>query len=268
MTLSMFDLTDRVAIVTGSGRGIGKGIALGLAEAGATVVVTSRTPAEIEATASEIRDKGGTALAIATDMMDPEQVSNLVQKTVSEFGKLDIMVNNAGGSTGISPALELSLEDWEGNLRWNLTSAFLGCQAAAKIMIPQRRGSIINIGSIAAIAPQPGRVHYCAAKAGIDIMTKTLAMEWGRYNVRVNAIRPGTIWTSALERNYQRFPEDYDFRLRLTPLGRHGTPRDLVGVTIFLASDASAFVTGASFAVDGGLPIVASVRKDDPSSFW
>jgi len=266
----MFALTDKIAIVTGSGRGIGKAIALGLASAGAKVALVARTPAEIEATRDEIKKEGGTALPIPADVQDGQQVASLVQRTIEEFGRIDILVNNVGGITQVAPILELSEELWDADIKRNLKSVFLCSQAVARVMLQQEKGSIINVGSLAGSKPVPGQLAYSAAKAGMANLTQGFAMEWGQYHIRVNAIMPGTTMTPAVEKIYQGRPsEDRELVREFIPLKRFGRPNDFVGIVIYLASDASEWVTGAIIPVDGGLVSVVPARKRGlSSSVW
>jgi NAD(P)-dependent dehydrogenase (short-subunit alcohol dehydrogenase family) len=270
MNLSIFNLGEKVAIVTGSGRGIGKAIALGLADAGAKMVLVARTLTEIEATADEVRAKGGTALPVRADVQDSQQIASLVSRTIKEFKRIDVLVNNAGGITKVAPVLELSEEIWDADVKRNLKSIFLCSQAVARIMARQNKGSIINIGSLAGSRPVPGQLAYSAAKAGMANLTQGLAIEWGRYNIRVNTIMPGTTMTSAVEKIYQERPsEDRELVLESIPLRRFGRPNDFVGLAIYLASDASEWVTGAIIPADGGLAAVVPARKRGlQSSVW
>ena len=253
MNVSRFALTDKVAIVTGGGRGIGKGIALAFAEVGADVVVVARTVAEIEATATEIRRLGRKALAIATDVCQGDQVAAMVGKTMAEFGRIDVLVNNAGGGFRI-PLLELSEGDWDALIRLNLTSVFLCIKAVGKIMVEQRMGSIINIASVAGLGAVPRVPAYAAAKAGVVSLTQTLGLDWGPCRVRVNAIAPGWIKTelTTAEGRFQVDEVERQKRLSTIPLGRQGEPSDITAAAIFLASDASEWVTGEILVIDGG----------------
>lgn len=247
MSVLRFALTDRVAIVTGGGRGIGKGIALAFAEVGADVVVAARTVAEIEATAAEIRLLGRKALAIPTDVRQGDQVANMVNKTMEEFGRIDILVNNAGGNF-YKPFLELSEGGWDATIKINLKSVFLCTQAVGKIMVEQRRGSIINIASVAGFGPDTLSPAYGVAKAGVINLTQTLGLDWGPYHVRINAIAPGWVKNP----RYQIDEEQRQLRISAIPLGRQGEPSDIAAGAIFLASDASEWVTGATLVMDGG----------------
>jgi len=253
MNLSLFSLEGKVAIVTGAGRGIGKAIALGLADAGADVVVAARTAKDIEATADEIAARGRKALAVPTDVRLNEQVTNLMEKTVAEFERIDILVNNAGG-TFVAPTMELSEGGWDAVIRENVKSVFLCSKAAAKVMIEQKKGNIISIASIAGLRAYLDNIAYGTAKAGIINLTKTLSVDLAPYNIRVNAIAPGYIVTPGILQFQKDMPtERMQRRLTLTPLGRLGQPEDIVGGVIYLASDASSYVTGQTLVIDGGL---------------
>jgi len=248
---SLFSLMDKVVIVTGAGRGLGKGLALGLAQAGADVVVAARTVAEIENTAAEIRALGRRALAVPTDVRVSEQVANMVKQTLEEFHRVDILVNNAG-TTFIMPALKLTEGGWDGLLRENLKSQFLCSKAVVKAMIEQGKGSIINIASGEGLRAAPTNPAYAAAKAGVISLTQSLAVEWAPYNIRVNTVVPGFIESSTFGPALQEYSQLQDL-LKKVPLGRAGKPEDYVGATVYLASDASDYVTGAMIVIDGGL---------------
>jgi len=250
MILSKFALTDRVAIVTGSGRGIGKGIALGFAQAGAHVVGCARTVEEIEATADEIRALGRKSLAIRTDVRESEQVDDMVRKTVEEFGRIDILVNNAGGLFVVA-VLDMSERAWDAIIRENLKSVFLCSKAVAKVMVEQKKGSIVNIASMAGRTGSPGMAHYGAAKAGIINLTQSLSAEWAPYKIRVNAIAPGPVWTPGAAIVWPT-PELQAKVVSRILLGRFGQPGDIAAAAIYLASDASDWVTGQTFDINGG----------------
>jgi 7-alpha-hydroxysteroid dehydrogenase len=251
MILDAFSLQGKVAIVTGSGRGIGKGIALAFAEAGADIVCVGRTRSAIEATAAEARGAGHKSLAIACDITDSQQVESMVARTIQEFGHIDILVNNAGGAN-FCPAMKHSERRWDGVVRLNLTAAFLCTKAVARHMLEQKSGSIINISSGDSQLPAPGMVAYAAAKAGINSMTKTLAWELAPH-VRVNCILPGAIET---EGSGPVLAPVISKLLAGTPRKRMGTPRDIALAAIFLASPAADLVTGRKLEVDGGLEFV------------
>ena len=251
MILDAFSLQGKVAIITGSGRGIGKGIALAFAEAGADIVCVGRTLSAIEATAAEARRFGHKTVAIACDVTDSRQVESMVAQTIQEFGRIDILVNNAGGST-YCPAMKTSERRWDAVVRLNLTAAFLCTKAVARHMLEQKSGSIINISSGNSQVPAPGMVAYSAAKAGINSMTKTLAWELAP-DVRVNCILPGAIET---EGSGPVLAPVIAKLLAGTPRKRMGTPRDVAMAAIFLASPAADFVTGKKLEVDGGMEFV------------
>ncbi len=246
------DLSGDVAVITGAGRGIGEGTAKVLAEAGAAVVVAARRGAEIERVAKEIREAGGRALAVPTDVTDDEAVDALARAAIEAFGSLDIWVNNAGGSPVQAPLVELDREEWDRTLALNLTSVWVATVTAARHM--REGGRIVNVSSRAAEITMPGSGHYGAAKAGVNNLTRTLAAELGP-RIRVNGIEPGAVPTEvmmtalgledaqlgALEKN-----------LRL-PLRRLGTPEDLGAGVLYLVSPASSWVTGHILVVSGGM---------------
>lgn len=251
MVLSSFSLTGRVAIVTGAGRGIGKAIALGLADAGADVVVAARTASDIEATAGEITAKGRKALAVPTDVRQSDQVDNLVDKAVAQFGTIDILVNNAGGYF-VASTTELSEGGWDAIIRENLKSVFLCSKAAAKVMMGQKKGNIINVASVVGFRAYSSNAAYATAKAGIINFTKTLAVDLAPYNIRVNAIAPGFIATPG---SLQLLEVDKGLKAMVDriPLGRLGQPEEVAQGIVYLASDASSYVTGQTLIVDGGV---------------
>ena len=251
MDLSLFSLQEQVAIVTGAGRGIGKAIALALADAGADVVVAARTASDIEATAKEIIARGRKALAVPTDVRLSDQVTNLIEKTVAEFKRIDILVNDAGGNFAC-PTMNLSEGGWDAIIRENLKSVFLCSQAAAKVMIEQKKGNIISIASIVGLRAGYSNAAYGAAKAGVINFTKTLAIDLARYNIRINAIAPGFIVTEGASHLQKSMLESVDGRVAFIPLGRLGKPKDIVGTVIYLASEASSYVTGQTLVIDGG----------------
>ena len=252
MILQKFSLAGRVAIVTGSGRGIGKGIALGFADAGADVVVLARTVSEIEETAAEIRAMGRRSLSIPTDVRRAEQVMNMVKKVVEEFGHVDVLVNNAGG-TFVTPILEVSEDGWDAIVRENLKSCFLCSKAVAEVMVKQNNGCIINITSLAATTGAIGLAPYAAAKAGMISLTQTSAAEWAPYGIRVNAISCGTVLTENMLKNLFPTPESQAEAAKYNLLRRLGQPEDIALAALFLASDASNWVTGQTFYINGGV---------------
>ena len=243
MYLTKFDLEGRTAIVTGGGSWIGKGICLALAQAGANIVVVNRSANTAEATAHEVQEIGRKSLAIPTDVCDYDQVQQMVNKTVEIFGAIDILVNNAGGTTQDTevPILEMSERIWDKVVDLNLKSVFLCSQAVAKVMIQNKKGNIVNISSWFASMPCPQCAPYASSKAGVINLTQTLAYNLAPYNIRVNAISPGSI------------PKE-DIYKKNGRLGRWGTPEDIAWPVVFMASDASAFVTGQVLTVDGAVP--------------
>ncbi len=251
----MKPLEGRTAIVTGAGRGgrgIGRGIALALAQAGADVLITARTNiTDAEAVASAVQEAGTRAIAVACDVADAASVKALFDRATQEWGSLDILVNNAG-ITRDGLLLRMDEEDWDAVLETNLKGTFLCTRAAAKLMIKQRRGRIINITSIMGQIGNPGQANYSASKAGIIGFTRTAARELGGRNVTVNAVAPGFIDTQMTD-----VVKD-EARTELTkkvPLGRLGTPEDVGGVVAFLASDAASYITGQVITVDGGMTV-------------
>lgn len=250
-----FDLSGDVAVVTGAGRGIGEGIATVLADAGAAVVCAARRGDEIERVAAGIRDRGGRAIAVPTDVTDEAAVEALADAAVAEFGRLDIWVNNAGGSPIQTPLTQLPMAEWDATMRLNLTAVWLCTRAAAARMGGEgRQGRIVNISSRAADSVVMGSGHYAAAKAGVNSLTTTFARELGP-RIRVNCIMPGAVPTEIMMTAMRLEDKDLpalEKRLRL-PAGRLGTPQDLGAAVLYLVSPASAWVTGQVIAVDGGM---------------
>ncbi len=247
----LFDLSGRVAIVTGGGRGLGRTIALGLADHGADVVVVSRTLAQVEQVAGEIAARGRQALALQVDTSQRADVERMIERTLQGWGRLDILVNNAGIDI-IKPAVDYAEAEWDQIIDINLKGYFLCAQAAGRVMIRQRSGSILMNSSIAGSIGIQGLVPYASAKGGVNQLTRTLAVEWAPYNVRVNAFAPAyfenvmqgveAVHNEAKERHIREW----------TPLGRRGRLEELIGPVVFLASDASSYVTGHILMVDGG----------------
>jgi NAD(P)-dependent dehydrogenase (short-subunit alcohol dehydrogenase family) len=248
---SLFSLEGKVAIVTGASKETGKTIAIEMAKAGADVVVTARTVEGIEKAAAEIRGLGRRSLAVPTDVREAAQVDNMVQKAVEAFGRVDILVNNAG-TDFMSPALELSEKGWDGMVRMNLKSHFLCSKAVIGTMMKQGGGSIVDIASAEGLRGAPSNPAYGAAKAGVINLVKTLAVEWARYNVRVNAVAPGFIETPVLPMALEGYPHLRDIYGRI-PLRRAAKQTEVAAAVIYLASDAAGFTTGVTIAVDGGM---------------
>lgn len=254
--LDRFALTGQVAVVTGAGRGIGEGIALGLAEAGADVVLAARRTAEIEAVAEKVRALGRRALAVTTDVMKIEEVQALAQRAFEAMGRLDIWVSNAGGADDRVPRtfLEMPERQWDFQLNLNLKAVWTGAQAAARIMKDHGGGTIINISSVAANNAAPFNGPYAVAKSGVNNLTQTLAAELAPLGIRVNGVSPGPIPTEVfmefLKLQESDIPE-LGKRFNI-PLGRIGAPEDIAPAVVYLASDASSWMTGQTIAIKGG----------------
>ena len=251
MGLDIFGLKDRVAIVTGASKGLGEAMSLALAQAGANVVMVSRNLEESRRVATEVASKTGCkTLGLCGDVTERADVENMTQEALSSFGRIDILVNNAGINIR-KPLLELEDEDWERVLDTNLTGPMLCSRIIGKLMVEKRQGSIINLASILGFVGIPSRTAYSSSKAGLIGLTKTLALEWAPYNVRVNALCPGPFETP-MNQSLLQVPETLQYFLSRIPLGRFGNPRELAGPVIFLASDASSFMTGTTLLIDGG----------------
>ena len=250
MSTELFSLEGKAAIVTGASRGIGRAIALGFAEAGADVAVAARSEGDLETLAKEIDMIGRKALVIPTDVTQRESIENLIQTTVAELGRLDILVNNAGGSNFMAPLTSLRPAGWDKLRTLNLDSVFHATQLAAQAMV-DNGGSIIQISSVAGIEGAQGLSPYSAAKAGVIMFTQAVAKELAASNVRINSIAPGWIdtplneWMTSDEATLKMATDTI-------PMGRLGTAEEIVGAAIFLASDASSYVTGTTLVVDGG----------------
>jgi len=246
----LFDLTGRVAIVTGAGRGLGLTMALALAAAGADLVLTSRTLSQLETVRDEIRALGRRAEAIECDVTSSESAQSMVDQAVERLGHIDILVNNAGINVR-KPMLELSLQEFESVLDTNLKGYFLCAQAAGRRFVQQRSGKVINVSSIMGQVALPGQTAYASSKGAIEQLTKVLALEWAPSNVQVNALAP-TYFETDLTRPLFEDPERNRFITERTPAGRWGQPHELAGAVIFLASRASDYVIGHTLLVDGG----------------
>ncbi|TET26356.1 MAG: SDR family oxidoreductase [Dehalococcoidia bacterium] len=265
-----FSVEGKVAIVTGGGRGIGKAIALTLAEAGVDITVVARTRKQIEQVAGEVRQRGRKALAVAADVTEEEQVKGVVEKTLTQFGRIDILVNNAGIDTYNKPVAfiagakapgwettggnwkkPLTLVEWRRVIDTNLTSAFLFCQAVGPHFLKQKRGKVINISSNSAELGAPYCSEYCASKAGLSAFTRCLASEWAPFNICVNAIGPGDTNTEMMAQ-YMKDPEVARVVLSAIPAGRLAEPREIALLALYLASEASNFMNGQTVYIDGG----------------
>jgi 2-deoxy-D-gluconate 3-dehydrogenase len=253
--MQLFDLSGRVAVVTGGNGGIGLGMAKGMASAGATIVVAGRDAAKNSAAVKELAAAGGKASAIPVDVLKEESCHALIDQTMKAHGRLDILVNNAGMSIRKQPE-QYSLAEWHTVLDSNLTSAFL-CSQAAYPAMKQRGGKIINIGSMMSIFGAPFATAYAASKGGMVQMTKSLATAWAKDNIQVNAILPGWIDTALTRRAREQVQGLHDSVLKRTPAARWGMADDFAGIAVFLSAPASDFVTGATIAVDGGYSSLA-----------
>lgn len=254
--MNLFNLKEKLAIVTGGNGGIGKGIAEGFAEAGSNIVIAARNPSKIDKTINEINNKFGVkTLGIQVDISDENQIKIMVEKTLEEFGRIDILVNNAGMNIRKLPQ-ELSASDWDEVLCVNLRGAFLCSKYAYPAMKKAGGGKIINIGSMTSIFAGAKLAPYGASKGGIVQLTRSLAVAWAQDNIQVNAILPGFINTELTIKARQEIEGMNEKVLARTPAGRWGDPEDLSGTAIFLASQASDFVTGIALPVDGGFSSV------------
>lgn len=247
----MFDLTGKVAIVTGASSGMGRATALALANQGAKVVVTARRMDRLEALSAEIKSRGKEALPIQMDVTKKADIQHAVDETVKEFGTVDILVNNAG-ALDYSPFLDMAEEKWDLIIDTNLKGYFLMAQAAAKVMAKAKSGRIVNIASIASGGVGVGipmLAHYCASKGGIVALTEALAMELGQYNIRVNAIGPGGIETEMTKGTTPDQVAGMTARLAIKRLGK---PEEIAAAVVYLVSDEASYTTGATLYVDGG----------------
>jgi NAD(P)-dependent dehydrogenase (short-subunit alcohol dehydrogenase family) len=251
MPSNLFDLTGRKAIITGAGRGLGRAIAVGLAQFGADVALVSRTQAQLEETAAEIGKTGRETLVLPADVSKKNEVEEVVRQVVAKWGRLDILVNNAGVDAA-QPSLDYREEDWDFVLDVNLKGYFLCAQAAGRVMIGQRSGKIINNSSVCGDVGIKNILAYNASKGGVNMLTRTLAVEWAPYNIRVNAFSPAYMEVVMPGAKSEHDEAKEQSIRELTPLGRRGKPEELVGPVVFLASDASSYVTGEVLMVDGG----------------
>ena len=253
MCVELFSLRDKVALVTGAGKGLGKSMALALSESGAHVAVVSRTLSDVEATAREIQENGAKSLPMSVDVTKQEDVIRMVEKVLSEFKTIDILVNNVGTFVG-GECLAFSLEDWHKILEINLTSVYLCSKFVGKHMVEKQRGKIINISAALGAFGVRESSAYCASKGGVIQLTRALAIEWAKYNINVNSIAP-----YAMETDMTRIMlEDEKIRTAIIskiPMKRIGKPADLSGIIVFLASKASDYITGQVIFVDGGFSV-------------
>jgi NAD(P)-dependent dehydrogenase (short-subunit alcohol dehydrogenase family) len=249
--LPKFDLQGKIALVTGAARGLGRAIALALAEAGADVALGLRDKSKDSGLSAEIVARGRRPLPLQMDMTSPQEIRKAIEDTVQNFGRLDILVNNAG----IAPdnlAENVTEEDFDHTLAINLKGTFFACQAAGRVMIEQKSGSIINMSSQAGFAALPTESIYCMTKAGIAHLTKCLAVEWGKYNINVNAVAPTFIHTPGTEACLADPVFRQDVLDRIAALHRIGEPIEVAGAVVFLASPAASLITGHTLVIDGG----------------
>lgn len=247
---SVFSFTGKTVIVTGGGRGIGRVIALGFAQAGANVVVCSRTNAEIDAVAEEIRNKGGKALAVATDLTVHEQLENLVDTTVKEFGRIDILVNNAARSF-LRGLLDLREDGWDKCFNTNVKAVWLLSRLVARKMMEQKSGKIINITTVGAEKAEVGMAAYGCSKAALKHLTRCMAREWAQLGINVNAVAPGFTRTDFSKPIWSN-PDVEKLICQAIPKGKIAEPEDVVGAVFFLASSSADYITGDTIYVDGG----------------
>jgi 2-deoxy-D-gluconate 3-dehydrogenase len=251
MILEMFSLKGKSGIVTGAGSGIGKAIAKGLVQAGAEIVIVGRNRERLEKAATEIEKFGGPVIALQADISKMEEIKKVVDRAVKEFGKIDFLFNNAG-IVRRAPSEDFTEKDWDETISTNLKGPFFLAQAVARVMISQKRkGKIINTSSLSAVQGGKRVPAYAASKGGLSQVTKSMANDWAKYNILVNALGPGWVKTE-LTKPLQQDRERYAEITNRIPLGRWADPEDLMGAAVFLASDASDYITGQTIFVDGG----------------
>jgi NAD(P)-dependent dehydrogenase (short-subunit alcohol dehydrogenase family) len=248
-----FSLAGKIALVTGGSRGIGKATALGFARAGADVVVSSRKLPDLEQVAQEIKTLGRKALAVEAHVGKLEDIQKLVDKIKTEFGKIDILVNNAGTSPSLCPSIDADERLWDSIINLNLKGLFFLSQAVARVMREHGGGRIINVASMDAFKPEPNIGIYAISKSAVVMATQVMALEWAEYNIRVNCIAPGNVHTRLGDSRFTAIPGYEELMLKKTPLGRIAEPDEMVGAMLYLASDASSFVTGETIHVNGGI---------------
>jgi NAD(P)-dependent dehydrogenase (short-subunit alcohol dehydrogenase family) len=249
-TNNEFDLSEKIAVVTGAGRGLGHDISLALARYGAHVVACSRTESELETVAEKIKAMGRQAIPVPMDVSDIRSIRHMVDRAVEAFGRIDILVNNAGINRP-QPAEDVTEDNWDQVMNTNLKGLFFCAQAVGRVMISQKKGKIINISSDAGTVGIPGRAAYCASKGGVNLVTKVLAIEWAQHHINVNAIAPAFIETPLTE-PMLKDPAFKKYVLENTPLGRVGKPKDVSSAAVFLAAKASDYMTGHILLIDGG----------------
>lgn len=250
----LFSLKNKVAIVTGGSQGLGFAMAEALALAGARIVIVNRREAEGKIAAEKIRENDVECIAIPTNVSKKNEVVRMVDKALEHFGRVDILVNCAGINIR-KPSLQFEESEWNEIMDINLKGTFLCCQEVGRLMVEQRSGKVINVSSIASLTAMELRAPYCASKAGVSQLTKVLALEWGPYNVNVNAIAPGVMITPLTSEFLKKGSEQYEKHIRKIPLQKFGRIDDLSGIVVLLASSASDYITGQTIFVDGGWTI-------------
>jgi NAD(P)-dependent dehydrogenase (short-subunit alcohol dehydrogenase family) len=248
-----FSLKDKVALITGASRGIGEATAVGLARAGADLAIVSRKLLDLEKVGEEIKKLGRKCLPVQAHLGKLEEINQLVKRVLEEFGKIDILVNNAATNPTMAQAIDVDERAWDSIMNLNLKGLFFLSQAVGRVMREKGGGKIINVSSVAGITPDLLPL-YSISKAGVNMVTKVMAQQWAQYNIRVNAIAPGltkTRFSEALWKN----PDILKLAMFKTPMGRPAEPEEMVGAIIYLASDASSYVTGQIIAIDGGITI-------------
>ena len=252
--MDIFDLSGKVAMVTGGNQGIGLAISRGLAQAGAAVIIANRRAEEGKQAAESMKKDGLNVISIPTDVSDEASIAAMVSNVVKDFGKIDILVNNAGVIIR-KAAEEITREDWDHIMNTNLRGAFFCCQLVGREMIKQKKGKIINISSDASQRAMPERSVYATSKAGVSHLTRCLAVEWAKYNINVNAIGPGPTHTPLNKKYYEENPDKLQQTVQSIPMGRMGDTSDYIGAAVFLASEASNFMTGQTLLIEGGSTI-------------
>lgn len=251
--MEIFDLSGRIAVVTGGNRGIGLAISKGLATAGATVVIVNRKAEEGQSAAKSLRKDGLSAVAIPADVTNTASINQMVAKVIGDLGRIDILVNNTGVIVR-KPVTETSEEDWDYMINTNLKAVFFCCQIVGREMIKSNKGRIINISSNISDRLYPIRSVYATSKAGLNHLTRALAQEWAKYNINVNVLAPSVTITDINKKYFlEEHPEALEEHIKSTPKGRVAYPEDYVGTAVFLASEASDYVTGQILFVDGGV---------------
>ncbi len=251
MSLPEFSLADKIAFVTGAGRGLGRAGALALARAGAHVALVARTRSQLEETAAAVERLGRKTVVAVADIRNADQIAAAVKTTVEAFGRIDILFNNAGTNVR-KPVVEMTDEDWHTIIDTNVMGVFLVARAVARQMIAQKTGRIINMSSMSAVSPERDKVVYASSKGAVSQFTKGLALELAPHGIIVNAIAPGYMMTPLVKGYLEADAERYRRILQRIPLGRIGQPEEIGGALVFLASDAARFITGATIAIDGG----------------